>query len=265
MTLHANILSDLLRGPVRGLRAVLRPALAERYARREAPARRSSGRASSPVRRTLFHAPSFSAGVVMGAVVVLGAAYLPELLGGPVRDPGLPAAPADTRPKLTFEFDHLLRNSEVAADPEPYHSAPRVRTSPMAADASVPVSEPMTNAEAVQNVAVPRVDPAVTEEPAVSIAPAAAAPAMVPVAEPAAPVAAETFTLQAASFRSADDANRLRAALLLMDLPATMTTSSLGDGVWYRVSVGPFSDRAEAERAMSRLREQNIAAIWSRG
>jgi cell division protein FtsN len=219
----------------------------------------------------LFHAPSFSAGVVMGAVVVLGAAYLPELMGGPARAPGLPATPADARPKLTFEFDNLLRNSEVAADPEPYQSAPRVRTSPMAADQNA-VFEPPSDTQAVQTTAVPREDAWAPAAPApttaTATAPVTATPVSVPAPEPVLPAAlppAETFTLQAASFRSADDANRLRATLLLMDLPASTSSSSLADGVWYRVTVGPFADRADAERAMSLLRDQNIPAIWSRG
>lgn len=236
----------------------------------------------------------------MGAVVVLGAAYLPEMMGGPARDPALPGPPSDMRPKLTFEFDHLLRNSEVAADPEPYHSAPRHRTSPLAAGADTVASEPMTTSERAQIAtgpagASPGSMPTAGPPPAVALAPAgplapagalapagfsgssgSAAPAVAPVpavalanpvaAPPEPPASApEIFTLQAASFRSANDANRLRAELLLMDIPASTSSSSLADGVWYRVTVGPFTNKAEAERAMTRLREQKITAIWSRG
>lgn len=187
----------------------------DRYQRRQP----SRSRASSPVRRTLFHAPSFSAGVVMGAVVVLGAAYLPELLGDPAAVREAPAvAVVDARPELTFEFDQLLRNSRVIADPEPYFSAPR-------ASADIPAGTPTGTTTA---------------------------------AEP------EVFLLQAASFRSQEDAERLRAALLLMDLPASSNSTSLANGVWYRVTVGPFDSRVQAERAMTRLREKNIAAIWTR-
>lgn len=180
---------------------------ARRTPRRRAPSRGS--RVSSPVRRTLFHAPSFSAGVVMGAVVVLGAAYLPELLH---RDDASAAAggravgTAEARPQLTFEFDELLRNSRVTADPEPYLSEP---------------------------------------------------------AEPAADTG-EEILLQAASFRSRDDAERLRAALLLMDLPASTSATTLSSGHWYRVTVGPFDSRVQAQRALTRLRENDIAAIWTR-
>jgi len=176
----------------------------QRPQRRRPPPR--SGRAKSPVRRTLFHAPSFSAGVVLGAVIVLGAAYLPEFLGGsevsstPTREPA-----AEYRPQLTFEFDDLLKNSRINADPEPYRSEPETTT----ADG-------------------------------------------------------EQIVLQAASFRAQDDAERLRAALLLMDLPAATSDINLSNGQWYRVTVGPFDSEVKAQRALTRLRENDIAAIWTK-
>jgi hypothetical protein len=171
------------------------------------PPRRGAGnrqrRPSSPVKRTLFHAPSFSAGVVMGAVVVLSAAYLPEFMGsGPSAAEPQTAAAAEAPPRLTFEFDDLLRNSRVIADPEPYRSEPQ-----------------------------------------------------------APPGQAQEIMLQAASFRSREDAERLRAALLLMDLPAATEARTLSSGHWYRVTVGPFDTPVQAQRALTQLREKDIAAI----
>lgn len=187
-----------------------RPLLLQARKPRQPAARRSAGtrrRPSSPVRRTWFHAPSFSAGIVIGAVVVLGAAYLPELIGGPeTRAAPTAAGNVKPEPELTFEFDHLLRNSQITADPAIYASEP----------------------------------------------------------EPKGPAAAEEILLQAASFRSRDDAERLRASLLLMDLPATTSAITLSTGAWYRVTVGPFDRKVEAERALTRLREKNIAAIWTK-
>ncbi len=147
----------------------------------------------------------------MGAVVVLGVAYLPELLGesvwpadgaGTASAPGADAASAAEEPRVVFEFDDLLRNSRVAADPEPY------------------VSEPATTSGEPQRI-----------------------------------------LLQAASFRDRDDADRLRARLLLIDLPAATEAITLANGAWYRVTVGPFDSQVKAQRALTRLREMNIAAI----
>jgi hypothetical protein len=174
-------------------------------------------RPSSPVARTLFHAPSFSAGAVMGALLVLGAAYVPELLenDAPPTAASASARPADSPPQLTFEFDDLLRNSQVVADPPPAQEVPEAR--------------PATGETAGEAVR-----------------------------------ASTEFLLQAASFRSEADAERLRAALLLLDLPAATQSISLPSGVWYRVIVGPFDSEAVAERALTRLRENDIAAIWAR-
>lgn len=153
----------------------------------------------------------------MGAVMVLGVAYLPELLGSPMWQAadgaGAPAtagaetaAGAGEAPQVEFEFDDLLRNSRVAANPEPY------------------VSEPATE----------------RSEP-------------------------ERILLQAASFRDRDDADRLRAQLLLIDLPAATEAITLSNGAWYRVTVGPFDSQVKAQRALTQLREMNIAAIRTAG
>lgn len=210
----------------------------ERQPRRAGARRLRAGakprRAASPTRRTLFHAPSFSAGVIMGAIVVLGFGYLPELMSAdPAEAAAGAAAPAaETRPQLTFEFDDLLRNSQVIADPEPYRSDPPPTAAP------APSGSPETTAAA---------------------APVASAPAAT-----AATAAPAEYLLQAASFRSRNDAERLRAALLLMDLPAATHAISLDSGTWYRVTVGPFDNEATAQRALTRLRENDIAAIWAR-
>ncbi len=79
-----------------------------------------------------------------------------------------------------------------------------------------------------------------------------------PATEPA------TYTIQAASFRNESDAEQLRAQLLLQNLPARTDSSSVNGETWYRVSVGPFERRVEADRALTRLREQQLSAILVR-
>ncbi|MEZ5560998.1 MAG: SPOR domain-containing protein [Pseudomonadales bacterium] len=171
-----------------------------RTARSQPPTRRASPRGRD---RVLFHAPSFSAGVVLGALIILAATYLPELTGGSgSASPGSAAAPAPSEPGLTFEFDQLLQGSHVEVDPEPY------------------VSE----------------------------------------ADKGPPKHLE-YLLQAASFRAFDDAETLRAQLLLQDLPATTSSTKLANGTWYRVMVGPYQRRQEAQRALTRLREQKLDAF----
>ncbi|MCZ6618417.1 MAG: SPOR domain-containing protein [Gammaproteobacteria bacterium] len=69
------------------------------------------------------------------------------------------------------------------------------------------------------------------------------------------------YLLQAASFRSQDDAEGLRAILLLMDLPTNSQRVRLENGAWFRVLVGPFSTQVQAQRVMTRLRQRNISAL----
>ena len=69
------------------------------------------------------------------------------------------------------------------------------------------------------------------------------------------------YHIQAASFRSKPDADQLRARLLLENLPARTASSRVNGQTWYRVVVGPFEGQLDADRAMTRLREQGLSAI----
>lgn len=82
------------------------------------------------------------------------------------------------------------------------------------------------------------------------------------VPEPEPGTAPSFFTIQAASFRNGADAETLRADLLLNDLPAQIDTRLVSDTVWFRVTVGPFPRKVEADRAMTKLREMRLIPIW---
>lgn len=81
----------------------------------------------------------------------------------------------------------------------------------------------------------------------------------VPQAEQAAPA---SYTIQAASFRVKDDAETLRGRLTLEGLNVRTLSTQVDQSVWYRVVVGPFNKKVEADRAMTRLRELGLSAIW---
>jgi cell division protein FtsN len=72
---------------------------------------------------------------------------------------------------------------------------------------------------------------------------------------------ASTYLLQAASFRSLAEATDLQAKLSRQDLPATVSQVSVNGKAWYRVTVGPFNRQKEAQRAMTRLRENNLSPL----
>ena len=69
--------------------------------------------------------------------------------------------------------------------------------------------------------------------------------------------------LQAGSFRKLAEANRLRAELILInmnDVVVEKTVSSTGS-VWYRVRIGPFSNRSTLNKAEDLLAQQSIESI----
>ena len=187
--------------------------MATDYARQQNSKRAKSQRRRKPSQRKRtatkaraknnagFNAPSFSAGVVFGAAMILVAAYAPEIFQESVTSMrGSQNEPAET---VTFEFDEILENDVVLTDPDAY---------------------PADFAD----------DPGALPQ---------------------------DYLLQAASFRRWEDAEQLRAELTMLNLPAKTDQVEITSGIWYRVSVGPFDSRVKAQRAMTRLRENNLSAL----
>jgi len=98
----------------------------------------------------------------------------------------------------------------------------------------------------------------IPEEP-VPAAPAVRSPAQ------KSPVPASTprqYLLQAGSFRSFKDAERLRARLLLEGYMPKVEKVTVGSGeTWHRVQLGPFSDRATIESLQQVLASQNVDTL----
>lgn len=88
----------------------------------------------------------------------------------------------------------------------------------------------------------------------------AAAEEKAPDAPQALPV--QAFHIQAASFRREEDAEQLRARLMLQALPAVTARVEIDSGAWHRVTVGPIESAEEAKRIMNLLREQDLSAMW---
>lgn len=70
-----------------------------------------------------------------------------------------------------------------------------------------------------------------------------------------------SYKVQAASFRDRGEADELRANLLLSNLPADVVISDGDTGRWFRVTLGPFDRRVDANRALTKLRERGISGI----
>ncbi|MET4695832.1 SPOR domain-containing protein [Endozoicomonas lisbonensis] len=70
------------------------------------------------------------------------------------------------------------------------------------------------------------------------------------------------YLLQAGSFRSEKDAERLRANLILSGLtPRISKVNVAGGETWHRVQIGPFDDQGSLDNARRILAEQKIDSL----
>lgn len=71
-----------------------------------------------------------------------------------------------------------------------------------------------------------------------------------------------TYFLQAGSFRTFDQADRLKAQLALLGLRAGIETVTINNTeTWHRVRVGPYENLDDLNRARALLKENNINAV----
>lgn len=70
-----------------------------------------------------------------------------------------------------------------------------------------------------------------------------------------------SYILQAGSFREFKDADSLRAKLALMGIESKVEKAKVGNVVWHRVKMGPYTQMASASTLRSRLRENGIDVL----
>ncbi len=74
-------------------------------------------------------------------------------------------------------------------------------------------------------------------------------------------VATGTYYLQVGSFRNNADADNLKARLALLGVIASVQSANLSEkGIWYRVRVGPFTQKDRVDQVHNTLRENGIDA-----
>ncbi|WP_422418007.1 SPOR domain-containing protein [Pseudomonas sp. GZD-222] len=140
-------------------------------------------------------------------------------------------APSPQQPvKPKYDFYTLLPESEVIVPPE----AVPEKTPP------VPAQPPVTPAEAA------KIDTARAQAALMGQTP----PPAPPVIKPA---ATTQFFLQAGSFRKQADADKVRAQIILLGQAVKVESGTVKDETWYRVLVGPFSNREQLTVAQKQL------------
>lgn len=72
----------------------------------------------------------------------------------------------------------------------------------------------------------------------------------------------EVYVLQAGSFKSAADADSVRASLLLLNMKANIEKVTIAPGeTWHRVLVGPFTTKSALGDAQATLRQNGIDSL----
>jgi DedD protein len=173
-----------------------------------------------------------------------GAAPATEASAGAVAAPTGPLPPATELPPNTLKYPELSKadgsgvGSSTKAEPAPALPPPT----------DVPdVSEPD--------------GPPAAKEPKAAVAPPPPAPKPEPAPKtpaktpelPAQPKPGSGWSAQIGAFRSRENADKQAAALKAKGYPATVSAPI---GGLFRVRVGPYTDRAEADRVAAKLKQQ---------
>lgn len=149
-------------------------------------------------------------------------------------------------------------------------AAPVAAAKPVAAPApaapvvtAVPASRPLAVAPAPAASA-----PALAATPAPAPAAPVPAPTLAkaqplpsPAAAPAAPAKPQQLFLQAGSFRKSDDADRVRAEMLLIGVSARIETSNVKGEPVHRVVIGPYSSPEKLAQAQKQLSENGFGSL----
>lgn len=69
------------------------------------------------------------------------------------------------------------------------------------------------------------------------------------------------YVIQAGSFRSQQDAEKVKARLAMLGIVAKIEMAKNGDTTWNRVKVGPLGKMAEVDAVRSRLRSEGIDVV----
>jgi len=184
----------------------------------------------------------FVLGLVVGLAVALGVAMYVTKVPTPFSNKNQTRSPEQDAVEVEKNKDW---NPNGALQPKPAASVPEPGlVTPAPAPAAVPVE-----------TARPEVKPAVQADPLGDLAKSKGG-----LATPTAPAAAEPFTyfVQVGAYRSAAEAEGQKARMALMGLDAKVSEREQAGRTVYRVRLGPFEDKASAERVHSKLDAANV-------
>jgi cell division protein FtsN len=186
----------------------------------------------------------------------------PEQPKTPAKPQEEPVVTAEEKPR--FDFYKILPGiEEPEIDPEYKPVAAQPAQPQVTAKIPENSNKPSENVQQPIPPARPNTNPAVTT-PQIAAVPPRTIPAE-PVPQPAAPQlkspppVKEKFFLQAGSFRRNDEAENMKARLAFLGVSASIQPIDLAEkGTWYRVRIGPLTNKADIDEISASLKENGI-------
>ncbi len=165
---------------------------------------------------------------------------------------GKPApGPAARLPLETANKTAAAESSGISGQPPAAKAAPVEQVKAVTAEKLV--AKPPAAAEA---------RPKISEKAALSAAPAPAAEAPKPAPAPAVAAGGGALAIQVGAFKDGPSAEQVVSRLRAKGFPAYQIRSESAEkGVWFRVRVGAFNDRAAAQNMLKKLDENQIKGI----
>lgn len=160
-------------------------------------------------------------------------------------------------PKPKFEFYTLL-SKDSSAPALPNRGLPQTQAAvkPVTPQSAAVIAQP---AVGTAQTAVQPAARVVTMPHATAITVAHATSKAVVVSEkkamPASPANRESYMIQIASFNKRQDAEHLKASLVLRGFNVVISSIQRQTVIWYRVTIGPFNSRTDAEKAQVIVRQ----------
>ncbi|OEC36678.1 Cell division protein FtsN [Pseudomonas cuatrocienegasensis] len=212
-------------------------------ARKKAPAKRGASRYKAPAKKPVPGWIWLACGLIVGVFVMTlmnlepGSDAVKRDRGEQARDNAPQSKPkpvTDEPNKPKYDFYTLLPESEVIVPPDalPPATPPTAETKPVTPEEAAKIDA--ERAQAALNGQVPPPAPPVIE----------------PVAK--APLTTQFF-LQAGSFRRKDDAESVRAQIILLGQNVRVESGTVREETWHRVLVGPFTSREQLAQSQKAL------------
>lgn len=155
---------------------------------------------------------------------------------------------AQVPPKPKFEFYTLLANekgsTQPAANPNTNHPA-TVASAPVSQTSSPTVKGTAAITTAAKNTVKPNVSTTNQHPEAVKVAEGKPLPA--------AQANKGAFLVQVAAFKARQDAEHMKGLLILKGYNVSVVPVTNNRGNWFRVVVGPYSNRISAQKAQMTL------------